>query len=372
MDTSNNLPLYTAFPFIPDEEALVTGFRQLLRSGMLTNRGPMVLQFEEDLLKHFGHANLSVVTCCNATLAMELTLRALGLRGKVIVPSFTFVATVHAVVNEGLEPVFADIDPNTFCISPKEIERLITPDTCAVLPVHVYGNVCDVEYLESLRKRGIRVIYDSAHVFGTRFHDAALGNWGDAEVFSFHATKILNACEGGAVTTRDPELAKRIKLLTNFGITNETEVDLIGTNAKMSEVHALFGRYSLLHLAQAIENRRKICSIYDDRLSGFSWLSPLKSQPGVRSNYQYYPVFLESLRVRDDLYQFFRTRNVFARKYFFPAIHLLAPYVNRYSAQLPVTEDTSNRVLCLPLHSSMREADAHHVCDMIEEFKKGR
>ena len=209
----------------------------------------------------WGIPKARVISFCNATVGLEIVLRAMGLRGKVIVTPMTFVSTLHSIVNAGLEPVFADIDPETFCLSPEAVERALSPEVCAVVPVHLYGHVCDVDYFEKLRGRGIRIVYDSAHAFGVKYRGENSGLFGDAEVFSFHATKILNACEGGAVVTRDDVLADRIRLMTNFGILNETEVECVGTNGKLSEVHALFGLSSLSHIGKAIEHRLALSSI---------------------------------------------------------------------------------------------------------------
>ena len=234
-------PLYTALPYFPDSAVLVRQFQELLDSKWLTNRGLLVQRFEAEDARYLGNSKARVISCCNATVGLEIVLRAMGLRGKVIVTPMTFVSTLHSIVNAGLEPVFADIDPETFCLSPEAVERALSPEVCAVVPVHLYGHVCDIDYFEKLRGRGIRVVYDSAHAFGVKYRGENVGLFGDAEVFSFHATKILNACEGGAVVTRDDALADRIRLMTNFGILNETEVECVGTNGKLSEVHALFG-----------------------------------------------------------------------------------------------------------------------------------
>ena len=255
-----------------------------------------------------------------------------------IVTPMTFVSTVHSIVNAGLEPVFADIDPETFCLSPEEVERVLTPDVCAVVPVHLYGHVCDVDYFEKLRGRGIRVIYDAAHAFGVKYRGESIGLFGDAEVFSFHATKILNACEGGAVITRDEKLADRIRLMTNFGILNETEVECVGTNGKLSEVHALFGLSSLSHMGKAIERRVALSKHYLTALRSVPRLRFPLEQKGVTPNGQFFPVLLPDQRVRDALYDHLTACEIYARKNFYPPIHRLKPYERLATRPLPVAK----------------------------------
>jgi dTDP-4-amino-4,6-dideoxygalactose transaminase len=232
----------------------------------------------------------------------------------------------------------------------------------------VYGNICDVEYFDALRSRGIRVLYDSAHAFGVRRRGVTAGAWGDAEVFSLHATKILNACEGGVVTTLSPDLAKKVKLLTNFGILNELEVDCVGTNAKMSEVHALFGLHSLRHLEGAIHRRLHVIEAYSQAFLDSRKLQIPVRQTDVQPNGQYFPILLETQATRDQLYDFLKEKEAFARKYFFPIAHRLKPYRHLAHADLKISEDISDRVLCLPLNSLMLPEDARHVAALVHDF----
>lgn len=365
-----NPRLFVAFPHFFDHEALLSDFADLLKAGVFTNRGPLVERFEKSILEFLNDSNLNIVTCANGTLALEVALKAMGLKkGKVIVPSFTFVATVHSILNVGLDPVFCDIDPETLCLSPEAVEKALTPDVCAVLPVHVYGNVCDVEYFESLRSRGIKILYDAAHAFGTTWKGKPIVSWGDASVYSFHATKILNSGEGGAVVTRDPEMIKRIQLLCNFGIINELEVVEVGTNAKLSEVHALMGLHSLKQIDQAIQARAQVCFQYLQNLKDLPGLTFLSAQADVVNNFQYFPVFLNSKSMRDGLYDALREDKIFARKYFFPPVHQFDPYrTERFAKSLPITEDISSRVLCLPLHSALDKELVNFVSDKIRKF----
>lgn len=369
-NVNSPVPLTTALPHFFDQEALLSEIRTVLDSRILTNRGPKVLELEKKVGEFLGDPGLSMVSCANATVAAELVLRAFGVRGKVIVTPYTFVATVHAIVNAGLEPVFADIDSDTLCLSPEAVEKAITPDVVAVCPVHVYGNVCDLSYFEGLRKRGIRVLYDSAHAFGVRVGSQPVGSFGDAETFSLHATKILNACEGGLIVTRDRDLARRLALMTNFGFTGETKIELIGTNAKLSEIHAVFGLHSLKYLPDAIQVRRRLIQYYRESLSDMDGIRFLKPQPEVEGNAQYCPIFLNSETNRDKIYDALKARDIFARKYFHPLVNHFSPYIERYPAHTPVAEEAARTVLCLPLHTLMRQKDVDTVVAAIREIQK--
>lgn len=350
-------PLYTAFPRLPAPEKLLRKVRQLLARGVLTNRGPLVHEFEKKFARSLLLQPSQAATCANATLGMELTLRALNLRGEVIVPAFTFVSTVSSIVHAGLTPVFADIDPVSLCLCPKSVESRLTAATCAVLPVHVFGRVGEVEYFEGLRQRGLKVVYDAAHAVGVQKKGASLGQYGDASVYSFHATKILMAGEGGAVVGQDEALLARVRLASNHGIEGEESVECIGTNAKMSEIHALFALHCLQHLEPMIASRVALCGAYDQALQDVDGISPLTRQAGVTQNGQYYPVLLRTPAARDALYTYLRQREIFARKYFYPPIYRLAAYRSLAKIELPVTDDISDRILCLPLHGEMTAED---------------
>ncbi|MDD5226536.1 MAG: DegT/DnrJ/EryC1/StrS family aminotransferase, partial [Candidatus Omnitrophica bacterium] len=269
------------------------------------------------------------------------------------------------------EPVFADIDPESLCLSPKSVDQLIPPDVVAVCPVHVYGNVCDLDYFESLRSKGIRVLYDSAHAFGVRIGKRSLGSFGDAETFSLHATKILNACEGGLIVTRDKDFAHRIALMTNFGFTGENDVELIGTNAKLSEIHAVLGLQSLKYLPNAIAIRRELCEHYRKLLSDVCRVRLLKEQAGVKGNAQYFPIFLEDEAIRDAVYERLKAKNIFSRKYFHPLVSHFGPYECHYWADTPVAETTARSVLCLPLHTLMNVSDVESIVEALKTILIG-
>ena len=361
-------PLFTAYPFFFEPDSLIEELRQLHESGLLSNRGPGVHGLEKQIVDSIQAPGWNAVTCANGTLGLELALRALEIRGKVIVTPLTFVASAHSIVNAGLEPVFCDIDPETLCLSPKAVEKALSSGIGAVMPVHVYGNVCDVEYFESLRKKGIRIIYDAAHAFGVSFKGQSVAHWGDAAVFSLHATKIVTTCEGGVVTTLDPDLARKIQHLTDFGFTGTYEVEMVGTNAKMSEVHALFGLHSLRQLPATITARKAVCERYKQNLKDFPALRLLPPQANVEQNYQYLPVFLQSKALRDGLDESLKHSNIFSRKYFYPAVNQLLPYRSSKSFGVSVAEQTAERVLCLPLNAALTLDQVDFVCERIRNF----
>lgn len=371
MQTVRPNHLATGVPSFQNPAKLVEDFKKLVESRWLSNRGTYVQNFEKGIKDYLEDPELQVVTVANGTLGLELALRAFDFEpGEVIVPSYTFVASVHSIVNSGLTPVMIDIDPNTLCISPVEVEKKINSKTRAVLPVHVYGNACDLEYFESLRSRNIKVIYDAAHAFGVKLNGVALGTHGDCSVFSFHATKVLNCGEGGAITTHDHDLAQKLCLLSSFGTSGETECNLLGTNAKLSEVHAMFGIHSLGQLNDEIQTRLTLDKLYRERLKGINQISCFSYREGLKQNGQYFPIFFENQNIRDALYNALKLKNIYSRKYFYPAVHQLGVYAKKNKTNLPITESAASRVLCLPLHGSMNNADIEFITDSIREIIK--
>ncbi len=355
-------PLFTACPLIEDPEALLADLRRLVDSHRLSNHGPRVCELERRLKRMWG---VRAQTVANATLGLELAFTALGLRGKAIVPSFTFFSTAHACVRAGLEPVFADIDPRTYCLAPAAVEALIDEDTALVVPVHTYGNLADFAYFESLRERGIAVVYDAAHAMGVRSRFGEPAGFGDASVFSFHATKIVAAGEGGAVATADPALGQAIRRLANFGLINETEVFEIGTNAKLSEVHALFALHGLKSLETSIDRRLAVMDRYNESFGDEAKLTLPRPQPGVGPNGQFYPVRFRSRKLREKAFDDLVRKHIYPRRYFAPALHQLAAYRHSAHGPLPVTEAVADTVLCLPLHSAMSLSNADFVADAL-------
>jgi len=342
----------------------------MLDERWLTNHGPYVAELESTLADMIGVRN--VVATCNGTLALELAIRALGLHGEVIVPSFTFVATAHALRWSGIRPVFCDIDPLTHTIDASHAERLITPRTTGILGVHVWGAASDVAGLEAVAgERNLALVFDAAHALACTHQGRSIGGFGNAEVFSFHATKVANAFEGGAIATDDDGLAERLRLLGNFGFSDEDRVVTLGTNAKMTEAAACMGLTSLESLDAFVEHNRRNFLLYDEMLRDVPGVRLMRPREGERSNFHY--VVLEVTDVaglrRDELHKVLRAERVLARRYFYPGCHRLEPYCSdpAGSAPLPVTERVCEQVLCLPTGTSVDPDDVAIVCGLIQE-----
>lgn len=368
-------PLHVGRPNLPSRRAFLTYVDQIFDSKWLTNSGPLVRRFEEELSEFLGVRHC--IPICNGTIALELATRALGFRGEVILPSFTFIASAHSLQWQEMTPVFCDIDEETLTLDPGMAEELVTPLTSGILPVHVYGNPCDTPGIESLAARhGLRVVYDAAHAFGNRTGARPIGSFGDAEVFSFHATKFFNTFEGGAVSTNDQGLADVIRLMMNFGFggVEKDRVDHLGTNGKMTEICAAMG----LAMLDCIDDIREV-----NRLNFEEYRRGLEEIPGLRlvtppaslseCNWQYVVARVDAGRYglsRDALVRVLEAENVLARRYFYPGCHRMYPYSERrHPARLPlpVTERVSAEVLSLPTGQSVGEADIRLVCSILRE-----
>ncbi len=363
------VPLYTACPDVLDPDRLIHDLRDLIESRRFSNFGPLVQELEERLTLLWGVQASSVA---NASLGLELTVQALGLKGRAIVPSFTFFSTAHACRRAGLEVVFADIDPRTCCLDPQSVEDLIDEKTALVMPVHTYGHLADFSFFEGLRDRGVSVVYDAAHAMGVTSRAGQPAAFGAASVFSFHATKIVAAGEGGAVACGDPELSARIRRLANFGLSGETEVTEVGTNAKLSEIHALFALHGLGHMKQAIRSRLAVIEAYREELGDLGPLTLPKAQPGVSPNGQFFPVRFDWPELRERVFEGLVAKGIFPRRYFSPPLHRLAVYKNAPRGPMTFTDAVADTVLCLPLHSAMEPADAAKVASAIRRILKPR
>lgn len=310
----------------------------------------------------------------NGHMALELSLQAMNLQGEVITTPFTFASTTHAIVRNGLEPVFCDIDPETYTMDVTQIERLITDRTCAILPVHVYGNVCNIEEIERIaHKYGLKVLYDAAHTFGETYKGQGIGNFGDASCFSFHATKVFNTIEGGAVCYRDPDMGRRLYELKNFGIHGPEEVDAVGANAKMNEFCAAMGLCNLRHVDEEIAKRRAVVERYREHLEGVDGLRLNAQQPEVRSNYAYFPVvFDENLfgASRNEVMDALAQNGIGARKYFYPLTNTFECFHGKYDVDAtPVALHVAKRVLTLPLYADLSMEDVDRICKIVLEQK---
>ena len=347
--------------FLPSREEYMAELAPVWESRWLTNNGPIHQKFEAGLREFLHSPNVTLFT--NGHLALEGVLEAMDLTGEVITTPFTFASTAHAIARAGLTPVFCDIE-GTFCtLDPQKIEALITERTCAIVPVHVYGNLCDHEAIGRIAdKYGLKVIYDAAHAFGV----PGAANLGDASMFSFHATKVFHSVEGGCITCADPELKKKLELLKNFGIPGVDRVAEIGGNAKMSEFHAAMGVCNLRYVNHCIEARRAVAERYRENLSCLPGLRLCPEQPGVQSNYAYFPVFFTGDFTRDMAAEKLAEQGIFARKYFYPLLNDCEAYGFR-GDETPVAKAAAEQVLTLPLYPELSMDDVDRICGILRE-----
>ena len=357
---------------MPGMEEYIEEIRSIWDSHWLTNMGEKHKALQAELQKYMGVPAVELLT--NGHMALELSLQAMNLQGEVITTPFTFASTTHAIVRNGLEPVFCDIDPETYTMDVTQIERLITDRTCAILPVHVYGNVCNIEEIERIaHKYELKVLYDAAHTFGETYKGQGIGNFGDASCFSFHATKVFNTIEGGAVCYRDPDMGRRLYELKNFGIHGPEEVDAVGANAKMNEFCAAMGLCNLRHVDEEIAKRRAVVERYREHLEGVDGLRLNVQQPEVRSNYAYFPVvFDENLfgASRNEVMDALAQNGIGARKYFYPLTNTFECFHGKYDVDAtPVALHVAKRVLTLPLYADLSMEDVDRICKIVLEQK---
>lgn len=331
-------------PFLPPIEEYNKLIEGIWQRNWLTNNGPLVNQLELELKEYLDLKHLIYVG--NGTIALQLAFKALGLKGEVITTPFSYVATVSSLVWEGLQPVFVDIDPHTLNIDPKKIEAAITPQTSAILATHVYGNPCDVEKIQKIaNKHNLKVIYDAAHCFGTRYKGKSIFAYGDVSTTSFHATKLYHTIEGGAIMARDPEVLRRMALKRNFGHTATNTFEALGINGKNSEVHAAMGLVNLKYVDDILKSRKEQWYRYEELLKDFEATGIKLAEP-EGFNYAYYPLVFPSEEKLKQYIEILNVNYIFPRRYFYPSLNDL-PYVNKQA--MPVSEDISTRVLCLPL-----------------------
>ena len=337
-------PILVTRPYLPKIEDFKCGLEEIWANQWLTNNGPMLLQFQKELSKYLDVPESNIALFNNGTLALELGYYAMGLTGgDVITTPFTFVATSHALKRIGANPVFADIDPETMCLSPEAAEKLITPRTKAIVPVHVYGNVCDVNAFERLgAKYGVKIIYDAAHAFGIK----SITSCGDMSMFSFHPTKLFHSCEGGLLVFKDAKIQEKLFELRNFAIHSETECVDVGSNAKMNELQALMGLECLKKIDELLDYRQKIYDAYADGFAGCSEVKLIQHS----KNKAYVPVLFKDFATRERVYKELKEKcNVFSRRYFYPLLTDFAPYVYAKGA-CPVAVDIADRILTLPTY----------------------
>ncbi|MDH7480532.1 MAG: aminotransferase class I/II-fold pyridoxal phosphate-dependent enzyme [Armatimonadota bacterium] len=363
--------LHVGRPNIGNRERLLERIGEMLDRRWLTNHGPYVEEFEQKIAELTGARHC--IAMCNATVALEIVIKALGLKGEVIVPAFTFIATAHALQWQEISPVFCDIDPLTHNINPNRVEDMITPRTTGIIGVHIWGRPCDIEALQSIAdKHNLRLIFDAAHAFACSYNGTMIGNFGEAEVFSFHATKFLNTFEGGAVTTNNDELANKIRLMKNFGFAGYDNVIYIGTNGKMSEISAAMGLTSLESMEEVIAINKRNYLLYQRQLAGIPGVTMVTYDESEKCNYQYIVLEINEGQAgidRDLLVRILHAENVIARRYFYPGCHRMEPYKSYFphaGLVLPETEKLCRRVLLLPTGTAVGPKEIAKVCEIIQ------
>ena len=363
-------PIYVTQPFLPDLQEFIPYLEQIWQNKVLTNGGPMHQQLEKELAAYLGVKYVCLFN--NGTNALFTALQALELTGEVITTPYSFVATTHSIMLNKLTPVFVDVCPNTLNLDPSKIEAAITGKTTAIMPVHCYGNPCDTEAIEKIaQKYNLKVLYDAAHAFGVQDKTGSVLNQGDLSVLSFHATKVFNTFEGGAIICHNEEMRQKINLLKNFGIANETEVLEVGSNGKMSEINAAFGLVQLKHIDEAIAQRKIIDARYRQALSQVRGIHCLPPSGQTASNYSYFPILVteEYPLTRDELYQKLKDNTIFARRYFYPLISEFEMYKEMPSAaesNLSVASKATQQVLCLPIYAALEEEQQDEIIELMK------
>lgn len=364
-------PIYVTQPFLPKLSEFIPYLEQIWQNKVLTNGGPMHQQLEKELAAYLGVKYVCLFN--NGTNALFAALQALELTGEVITTPYSFVATTHSIMWNKLTPVFVDVCPNTLNLDPSKIEAAITEKTTAIMPVHCYGNPCDTEAIEKIaQKHNLKVLYDAAHAFGVQDKTGSVLNHGDLSVLSFHATKVFNTFEGGAIICHSEAMQKKINLLKNFGIASETEVVEVGSNGKMSEINAAFGLVQLKHIDEAIAQRKALDACYRQALSQIKGIHCLPPSSQTASNYSYFPILVtdEYPLTRDELYQKLKDNNVFARRYFYPLISEFDMYKELPSAaasNLPMASKATRQVLCLPIYAALEEEQQDIIIQIVRQ-----
>jgi len=369
-DSQNTIPFYK--PRKINNEQFYARAENIFDSCQFTNAGPNVLELEKRIAEF--HNVKYCIAVCNATIGLQLVLKGLDLTGEVITTPFTFIATAHAIMWQGLTPVFADIDSETLTISPDQIEKSITPKTSAIMGVHVFGQPCQVDRISKIgQKHGLKIVYDAAHSFMTYYRGVPIGSFGDAEVLSFHATKLFHTFEGGAILTNDSTLANKLRLLKNFGFKGIDWVDYLGINGKMNEISAAYGLNLLPYIPETIKRLKHIQDLYRSSLKEIKGISFLKLGNDVVGNGQYMVVFIDQKIFgisRDQLWAYLWKNGVQTRRYFYPGVHMCEPYFSHmpwFRDALPVTKQIAERVLCLPCYYDLSDGDIERACQLLNQ-----
>lgn len=367
-----NKRILVARSSMPTYEEYIEAIKPLWETHWLTNMGVYHKELEKQLSAYLNTPETSLMV--NGHLALELTIQAMGFKpgSEVITTPFTFISTTHAIVRNNLTPVFCDVKESDGTIDENKIEQLITDKTAAIVPVHVYGHICDVEAIAQIaEKYNLKVIYDAAHAFGEAYKGVGIGNFGDASVFSFHATKVFNTIEGGAVTFANHDLYEKLYNLKNFGIRGEELVTEVGANAKMNEFSAIMGLCNLKHIDEEIEKRKENINLYIEKLKNVSGIKLFKEREFVKKNYAYLPILVDSdqyFETRDQLYSRLRMHDVYARKYFYPLTPNQKCYANQFShTNLKIAEKLAKQILALPLFADLQSDQINDICGLIQE-----
>lgn len=368
-------PIYVTRPALPPLEEFTELLKQIWQNKVLTNNGPFHQQFEEKLAEYLGVKYISVFS--NGTLALMTALQTLRITGEVITTPFSFVATTHSLWWNNIKPVFADIEPNTFNLDPEKVEAAITPQTTAIMPVHVYGNPCNVAKLQQIADTyGLKLIYDAAHAFGVKINGNSVLNYGDLSILSFHATKVFNTIEGGAIICPDEKTKKRVDFLKNFGFADEVTVIEPGINAKMNELQAAYGLLQLKYVDENIAKRKAISELYRKNLTNIPGVKFLNDMNDVSHTYSYFPIFIDAPiygKTRDELYEELKRNNICGRRYFYPLISQFPTYRGLTSAKpsnLPIAESIAKEVICLPIYPELEIETVTSIILFIRENQK--
>lgn len=366
----NNDQITVTSPLLPNLDEFNEMLKDIWASKWITNNGDFHKQLEAELCTYLKVPYISLFT--NGTLPLITALQALRISGEVITTPFSFVATTHSIWWNGIKPVFVDIDPSNCGLDPDKIEAAITPKTTAIMPVHCYGKPCDTERIQAIAdKYGLKVIYDAAHAFGVEVNGESILNAGDMSTLSFHATKVYNTIEGGALVMHDEQTKKRIDYLKNFGFAGETEVVAPGINSKMDEMRAAYGLLNLKQVDEAIEARHQVAIKYREALRDVEGITFFDDMPGVKHNYSYFPIFVDAEKygmTRDELYFKMKEQNVLGRRYFYPLISTFSTYRGLDSAKhenLPNAHKMADEVICLPMHHALSEEDINRTMELI-------
>ncbi len=362
-----NKPIRTTYPLLPPLDEYVSYLEKIWDSVIITNRGNMELQFEMELKKKLGLEYMSVVN--NGTTALILALKALQLTGEVITTPFTHISTAQAILWNGLTPVFVDIEEDTYNVDPEKIEQAITPQTSAILAVHLFGQPCHIDALEKMaNKRGLKLIFDAAHCFGVEINDHSVLQAGDCSTISFHATKTFNTVEGGAIICKDPALHLEIEKLKNNGIDGIQNPVTYGLNGKLNEFQAAFGLLQLQYIDLAIDKRKEIFQLYQEKLQSIKGIRMMNEKPGIKYNYGYFPIIIDTAitgYTRDQLFEKLKNENIHCKKYFDPLVTDVSILNNFKKTPLPIAEKTARNIICLPIHHLLEEEDVARLLRML-------